>query len=245
MPRPTLSTFSRLADDPQVKPLRPGDGAPLTVQAYDAIRAILFRGVFQQGETLRMEELCDRLQTSKQPIADAFKRLAHEGYLTIVPQVGCHVRCYSRDEVRDYYRLYAAAEGLLAELAAQRALPHQLQALEAVSAEIGRLVSAPSPRRQEAVRYRQLNREFHRLVREAAASCLVAEGAEAMHDRSDFFTVTMHHAVRADRLQRAHEEHEALLTVLRVRDGRAARAAMEHHVLSVGARLWEPDGVGR
>jgi DNA-binding GntR family transcriptional regulator len=241
MPRPSSAFSSRLANDPLVQPLAANDGTPLAVQAYTAIREILFRGVFQQGEALRMEELCERLGTSKQPIADALKRLDHEGYLTIVPQVGCHVRRYTYDEVRDYYRLYGAAEGLLAELAARRITPGQIAMLEAVSVEIGMLVAAPSPRLPEALRYRQLNRQFHSLVRDAASSWLAAQGAAAMFDRSDFFTVTMRHSVRADRLRRAHAEHGELLSALRHRNEKTARTAMEQHVLAVGARLWEPE----
>jgi len=238
LPRPTLNTPSRLASDREIRPLRPDQGQPLAVQAYEAIRAILFRGRFQQGEMLRMDELCERLGTSKQPISDALKRLAHEGYLSITPQVGCRVRIYTPDEVREYYRLYAAADGLLAELAAQRATDAGLARLAEISDRIGELVRHPAPGAGEALRYRTLNREFHRVLRSLAASWAVAEAAEQMHDRSDFFTVTMRHAIRADRVRRGHAEHERLLAALRRRDARAARAAMERHIAAVGARLW-------
>jgi DNA-binding GntR family transcriptional regulator len=241
MPRPARFASSPLADHAQISKLRADRGTSLAAQAYESIRELLFRGVFQQGEALRMDVLCDRLGASKQPIADALKRLAHEGYLTIVPQVGCHVRCYGHDEVRDYYRLYAATEGLLAELAAQRATPDQLASLRTVSASIEALIATQDTAEPEARRYRKLNREFHRRVREAAASWLVAEGAEAMHDRSDFFTVTMRHSFQTDRVRLAHKEHEALLAALTAQDSRAAREAMEWHVLSVGARLWNLD----
>jgi len=242
MPRPALNAPNRLVNDPLVKPLKPGAGhASLAVQAYEAIRAILFRGLYQQGESLRMEELCERLGTSKQPIADALKRLAHEGYLTIVPKVGCSVRIYSYESVRDYYQLYAASESLLAELAATRVTNRQLNGLVKVSDSIGQLVTAPRPGRSEAVRYRQLNRDFHARLRDAADSWLVAEAAAAMHDRSDFFTVTMQHAIRADRVQRGHAEHEAVIEALRRRDPAAARRAMEEHILGVCSRLWEPN----
>lgn len=240
MPRPALHAPQRLAGDREVKPLDPNAGVPLAVQAYEAIRKILFRGCFQQGDALRMDELCRHLGTSKQPISDALKRLAHDGYVVIVPKVGCRVRTYTTDEVREYYRLYASADGLLAELAAQRATDGDLRQLEAISASIGQLVAQPLPGAAEAKRYRKLNRDFHRRVREIAGSWPVAEAAEAMHDRSDFFLVTMRYAIRSDRVQRAHDEHETLLLALRTGDASAARAAMEQHVLAVGARLWEP-----
>jgi DNA-binding GntR family transcriptional regulator len=241
MPRPPLDAPRRLANDRQVKRLDPGSATPLAVQAHSAIRNILFRGVFQQGEALRMDELCRVLGTSKQPISDALKRLAHEGYVTIVPKVGCRVRVYSVDEVGDYYRLYASAEGLLAELAARRATEEQLAQLGAISDQIGELVALPAPGRRDAVRYRSLNRKLHHLIRVVAGSWPVAEAAEAMHDRTDFFLVTMRHAYRADRVQRGHAEHEVILEALRNRDSQAARTAMEQHVLASCERLWEVD----
>lgn len=240
MPRPALDAPKRLLNDAKVKPLRADTGVPLAAQAYEAIRAILFRGRFQQGEALRMDELCECLGASKQPITDALKRLAHEGYITVVPKVGCLVRVYTVDEVREYYRLYASADGLLAELAARRATDEDIRQLEIISAEIGQLVAEPLPGKTEALRYRKLNREFHHSLRTIAGSWPVAEAAEAMHDRSDFFLVTMRYAMRADRVQRAHAEHEVLLHALRARDSYGARAAMEQHVLAVGTRLWEP-----
>jgi DNA-binding GntR family transcriptional regulator len=245
VPRPAHDAPQPLVGDRKIKPLDPDSAVPLAVQAYKAIRKILFRGCLQQGEALRMEQLCRGLGTSKQPISDAMKRLAHEGYVTVVPKVGCRVRVYTTDEVREYYRLYASADGLLAELAAQRATDKDLQQLEAISAAIGQLVAQPLPGAAEARRYRKLNRDFHRRVRDIAGSWPVAEAAEAMHDRSDFFLVTMRHAIRSDRVQRAHDEHEALLRALRARDAAAARAAMEQHVLAAGARLWEPDAMAK
>lgn len=239
MPRPALHAPQPLVGDRQIRPLDPDSDVPLAVQAYEAIRKILFRGCLQQGEALRMDQLCRGLGTSKQPISDALKRLAHEGYVTVVPKVGCRVRVYTTDEVHAYYRLYASADGLLAELAAQRSTDKDLQQLEAISAAIGELSLQPLPGRGEAKRYRKLNRDFHRLVRNIAGSWPVAEAAEAMHDRSDFFLVTMRHAIRTDRVQRAHAEHEEVLAALRRRDAQAARQAMERHVLAVGARLWE------
>jgi DNA-binding GntR family transcriptional regulator len=245
MPRPSLDAPKRLLNDARVKPLRVQTGVPLAAQAYRTIRAILFRGRFQQGEALRMDELCECLGTSKQPIMDALKRLAHEGYITVVPKVGCLVRVYSVDEVREYYRLYASADGLLAELAAQRATENDIRRLETISAEIGQLVAEPLPGKTQAVRYRKLNRDFHHSVRSIAGCWPVAEAAEAMHDRSDFFLVTMRFAMRADRVQRAHAEHEVLLRALRTRDAPSARAAMEQHILSVGMRIVDADTPAR
>lgn len=239
VPRPHLDSPSRIASDPLVEPLRPGSGAPLAAQAYEAIRGILFRGRYQQGEALRMDELCERLGASRQPIMDALKRLAHEGYLTIIPQVGCKVRVYTRDEVREYFRLYAAADGLLAELAAQRASDEDLERLAAISEQIAYLVRNPAPGNREALRYRQLNRDFHQQLRGMANSWPVAELAAQMNDRSDFFTVTMRHAIRADRVQRGHIEHERLIAALRSRNAPEARACMEQHIMAVGERLWE------
>lgn len=239
VPRPLLDATSPIAGDPLVKPLQPGCGAPLSAQAYEAIRGILFRGRYQQGEALRVDQLCERLGTSRQPIMDALKRLAHEGYLTIIPQVGCKLRAYSRDEVREYYRLYAAADGLLAELAAQRAEADELERLAGISEQIASLVRKPAPGTAEAVRYRQLNRDFHQQLRGMARSWPVAEAAAQMNDRSDFFTVTMRHEMRADRVQQGHAEHEELLAALKARNAQQARACMELHIIAVGERLWE------
>jgi DNA-binding GntR family transcriptional regulator len=48
-----------------------------------------------------------RLTRCRQPVMDCMKRLATDGFVVIVRQVGCQVRSYSAEEIAHFFRLFA------------------------------------------------------------------------------------------------------------------------------------------
>src|SRR3546814_11189711 len=70
---------------------------------------------------------------------DALRRLSIEGFVEIVPQVGCRPRRPEINEIRDFFRLFAEGEAIVAELAAERAEPNVVLTLRLISAQIGAL----------------------------------------------------------------------------------------------------------
>ena len=60
------------------------------------------------------------LSISRAPVSDAIRRLAVEGLLEILPQVGCRVVLPVPAEVKDLYEVFGATEGVIARLAAER-----------------------------------------------------------------------------------------------------------------------------
>ena len=167
----------------------------------------------------------------------ASKRLAIEGFVTIVPQVGCRLRNYEPGQVEDFFRLFAEGEALVAELAASRATADDVADMRAISARIGRLRQGEMPDRQRGSAYRGLNRALHLRMRESARSPAVAEIVEGLGDRSDFFIALARRPIFAARLEQAHAEHEALLARIADHDAKAAATVIRAHILAIGARL--------
>jgi DNA-binding GntR family transcriptional regulator len=163
---------------------------------------------------------------------DALKRIAGDGLIEIIPQVGCRVVSPTLDEVLDYFRLFASAEGICAELAAHRAQTAELRTLERASAQIGALAADDPDRLAISHDYRVLNRQFHAQIHAMAASPTLASIAAGMWDRSDFYIATAKSTVLfAERLSEAHAEHEAVRKAIADRDPERARVLMEQHVV--------------
>jgi DNA-binding GntR family transcriptional regulator len=76
---------------------------------------------------------------------EALRRLATEGLVEIIPQVGCRVPVYSDADVADFSALFAGMEGAVASAAAQRQARGQLDELVRVNAVIARLSDDPEP----------------------------------------------------------------------------------------------------
>ena len=58
-------------------------------QAYQQLKDALLNGDYKAGERLAVEPVAKAIGASRQPVMDAFRRLAGEGLLTIIPQVAC------------------------------------------------------------------------------------------------------------------------------------------------------------
>ncbi|MDP3138770.1 MAG: GntR family transcriptional regulator [Burkholderiaceae bacterium] len=211
----------------------------LADHVYEQLKDRLLESRYGNGGRLPVEEIASELEVSRQPVMDAMKRLELEGFVSIVPQVGCKVREYTAEEVHDFYQLFAFGEALVAQLAATRASAEDLITLRVISEQIGRLGTQKSTKHDQARMYRMLNRKFHKEIRRIARSASVIELVESMGDRSDFFIATSGRPMFAETLLNAHDEHQAVIDAMARRNARAAAEAMKHHILETDARLQE------
>src|SRR5664279_6224235 len=119
----------------RVRPIAASSGRRLAPLIYDLIKERLLDGGYQAGERLAVEALKTEFGVSKQPVMDALRRLASDGLVDIIPQVGCRVPTYEPQDVTDFFAIFGGMEGAVAGVAAHRCTPPQLAALESVNAE--------------------------------------------------------------------------------------------------------------
>src|SRR3984957_13002482 len=177
------------AADPDIRQGAALSGRRLAPLGYYMIKDELLSGAYLAGERVAVEELKSRLGVSKQPIMDALRRLAADGLVEIIPQVGCRVPVYERQDVEDFFAVFGGMEGAVAGVAAYRCTAPQLDDLIAANAEIGLLRAEPDASAR-AHGYRVLNRRFPSLVHEMAHSPVVAEISRRMWDMSDLLINT-------------------------------------------------------
>lgn len=91
-------------------------------EAYDSIRTAILNCSFAPGMALSELAVSDELGVSKAPVRDAFRRLAGEGLLEVVPQRGTSVSLLSRARIRDAIFVREVIECCAAELAAEAPL---------------------------------------------------------------------------------------------------------------------------
>lgn len=198
---------------------------------------MLFESRYAPNDWIPVDEIASELNVSRQPVMDAVKRLAIEGFVVVVPQVGCKVREYSAEEIHEFFELFAEGEALVAELAARRATAEDVLKLQIISGQIEQLPSLKFGKHDLARVYRGLNRSLHSEIRRIARSAPVTEIVESMGDRSDFFVATSGRPMFAETLNAAQSEHQAIIAAIAKRNANAARDAMRLHVLGTDVRL--------
>ena len=181
------------------------------------------------GQAILVKELAAETGVSRQPIMTALSRLAADGFVRIVPQVGCQVVSPTPAEIGDFFLMFQRMEGLLAELAAVRRTDEQLQELKRLQRRIVQLEDEGEALGRE---YSTLNRSFHQLLHVMARSPLLDARQRANFNMSDFF---INHSIGFDRLQPGSaQEHDAIINAVERRSADRARAVMEVHIGSVG-----------
>jgi DNA-binding GntR family transcriptional regulator len=212
-------------------------GKRLAPLVYDLLKERLLEGAYHGGERLPVEALKAEFGVSKQPIMDALRRLASDGLVDIIPQVGCRVPVYEPQDVTDFFAVFGGMEGAVAGVAALRGTPDQLDELMVVNAAIGKLAADPDLS-VRAHQYRVLNRRFHAIVHTMAHSPVVAGISRRMWDMSDLLINTSGvPRPLASAVPGRHEDHERIIKALRERDQTRTRQEMEVHITKTVALI--------
>ncbi|MFN3565429.1 MAG: GntR family transcriptional regulator [Burkholderiaceae bacterium] len=187
------------------------------------LRDMITEGLLAPGERLNERVLCEQLGISRTPLREAFKVLATEGLIVLLPNRGAQVAKMSRDEVVHTFQVMGALEGLSGELACAHITEAQLAELR----ELQRRMAA-CHRRRDLPGYYRLNRAIHERINEAARNPVLTQVYRTVNARL--------HALRFrsnfDRRKwdAALAEHERMIELLEARDGEAMRKLLVEHL---------------
>ena len=164
---------------PQDRQGRTADVASQIARAFIGLREMLLVGVFGRGERISELPLVARLGMSRTPIRLALERLAHIGFLDVVPTGGFVVRGFTIAEVLDAIEVRAVLEGTAARLAAERLTDvSELDPLRQYSAKMGALTGLTIDSLSD---YMDLNEAFHAALVDLSKSAMLRRSIEQVN----------------------------------------------------------------
>ena len=187
------------------------------------LRDLITEGQLAPGTRLNERLLCEQLHISRTPLREAFKVLATEGLIALLPNRGAQVVKMSRDEIVQTFDVMGALEGLSGELACRHITAAELAVIKALHREM-----AACHRRRDLPGYYRLNRAIHERINEAARNPVLTQVYRTVNARL--------HALRFrsnfDRTKwdTALAEHEQMLAALEKRDGERLRRILVEHL---------------
>lgn len=209
----------------------------LAQQAYEHVKVSILEGRLAPEDKLSVVALADQLGCSRVPVMEALKRLESDGFVQIVPQVGCKIVSPDVRDVMDFFRLFAAAEGMVTRFAAERRSQGDLAAFSKLCKQIDSLTASAGAPTAEDPSYRRLNLLFHGEIHRMADSPLASDIAASFWDRSDFYIkIAFGSLYFSTRVKRAHR---LIRRAIIDGDGDAAEREVRAHLYAVG------DGVVR
>lgn len=193
----------------------------LSDQAYETIKRGILQGEFEEGTFLSAPEIMHHCGISRTPFREACNRLHHERILEVVPRRGYLIPEVSFRTVRDLFEVRLVLEVIIAELAAIRATPPQLDELTRLGEESWSL-SQSGDTNEQCIK---ANTEFHlclaRMTQNRELLSLAAgilehnERVSYMELRSSWFQP-----------KEIQNLHESIVDAIRRRDPAAARTAV-------------------
>lgn len=196
-------------------------------QVYELIVNRLVTAQYGFGQRLLVKELAAETGASRQPIMSALNRLTVDGFVRIIPQVGCEVISPSPDEIGDFFLMFQKMEGLLAGLAAQRRSEEELRDLKAIQRQIQSL----EPGNESMPDYVQLNRSFHHTIHLMAHSPLLDEKQRNNFNMCDFFIT--HSSGFGMFRDHAVAEHDQIINAIEARQVERAQLVAEAHISAI------------
>jgi DNA-binding GntR family transcriptional regulator len=184
----------------------------LHTEVVVGIRAMLLEGEIPPGARIPERELCERLRISRTPLREALKVLAAEGLVQLLPNRGARAARLTDRDLRDLFEVCQGLEALAGELACERIGETQLAEIETAHADMAR-----HHRERDLARYYRCNRFIHEAIVAAADNPVLSglyESVTARIRRARYVT-----PMTEERWALAMQEHDAILNMLKRRDG--------------------------
>jgi len=203
----------------------PLDRATLSHAATARLRDMIVEGRIPAGSRLNERVLTEELQVSRTPLREAFKILAGEGLVELLPQRGAVVASLSIADIDATFEVMADLEALAGELAAQRITEAELNEIRALQFDM-----LASHARRDLPGYFRANMQIHAKINAAAKNPVLTETFQRLNQR--IYSTRYRSNLSNERWDKAIEEHAEVLRLLEARDGAALRVLLTRHLLN-------------
>ena len=210
---------------PALRAFQQAEALSISTQLYRHLRGAVVRGELHPGQALSESEIARQYSTSRQPVREAFIKLAEERLVVIQPQRGTFVVKISVTDVLDARFVREAIEVAVAQEAATIASPAAIKEMREV---IERQEQVAHGHNEE---FLALDEEFHRTLALSvgrAHAWRVIESIKAQMDRIRYLSLD-----DATPIPLIIEQHSRIVDGIEAGDPTAAAAAMRSHLREI------------
>jgi DNA-binding GntR family transcriptional regulator len=194
----------------------------LPQRAYQALRRAIRELKLAPGQMVLEKDAAAALGISRTPVREALVRLEGEGLLQLVPRHGFAVAPVSPRDQREIREIMVGVEGMAVALAARRASPEGVAALEeSVAAQEAALEA------DDLQAWAEADERFHHLVAELSGNARLLQLIQSYDNhlhRARLLTMRLR-----PKPVRSTADHRAVLEAIRRGDADGARALHQAH----------------
>jgi len=197
--------------------------ADVVEKVYRRVKEMAVAYRFRPGARVNEVELAQRFDVSRTPVRQALSRLAHEQFVTFVPNRGFFAREIAPDDVRQIYEYRALIEAGAFRLACELATAADIDAA-------ARNWAASTDGIGDWRALAQADEAFHVGIAAMAGNPYIVKALEEVNAKLRFFRqIDLEDKSRRDN---TYKEHDAILHCLRRGDSSGAEILRDHIVMS-------------
>lgn len=194
--------------------------------AYAHLRSRILAGAIKPGERILEEVVAAQSGISRTPVREALRRLHAEGLVEILPNRGARVASFDVADHIEVYQLRLLIEPFAAFEAVNNATAEQIADMKAGSELMKHEVA--EQREGWSRRLTGLNRDFHRLILQAAGNQRLLSLALSLMDPGLVNLTFAHYST--EELERSMLHHDEVVAAIESRNGTWAQAVMASHL---------------
>lgn len=198
----------------------------------ERLRAAILANEFKPGEWLRQEQLAQQFGVSQTPVREALQDLVGEGVVERVPYRGIRVLEFTLTDLHDLYACRAFLEGLAARYATEHITADEIAELRRLVDEMAREYA-----RQEWNAYRELNRQFHRVIYTASHHPFLIRTLNQLWTAYPTMLLSSFAGPIRERRTLNTREHRAIIAALEARAPARAERLMRQHIAESARRI--------
>tara|TARA_R110002111_G_scaffold2705_5_gene18049 strand:+ start:38295 stop:38978 length:684 start_codon:yes stop_codon:yes gene_type:complete len=201
--------------------------------AYEVLRQKLLNREFAPGARVRYGPLGDEIGMSATPVREAIGRLASEGLIELVPQLGAVVKRPTLTDTTELFEMREAIEPYAAAKASQLIVARQLKALQVTLDTMAKLhmsvVGGKVQGQDVAAKFDQTDLKFHQTILDAVDNHRMLKVVGDFHLLTEIIGADRH-SYNSDVLEMTIRDHTLILEGLKKRDAKLTRKAMKQHI---------------
>ncbi|PNZ96726.1 GntR family transcriptional regulator [Staphylococcus nepalensis] len=194
----------------------------LPEKAYHIIRIAIKNLILKPGKTFLEREIADVLEMSRTPVREALIRLQSADIITLIPRKGFIVNPIVEKDIKEIYEVTESLDGLAIEIATEKITDQALQDLNKIIIDQKKYLA-----QDDLYQWSKKDDEFHEKITQLADNSKLINMRNIHADQ--LFRVRLYTINARPIPEFSIEEHEAMLTCMKIGDGKAARQLMESH----------------
>lgn len=198
------------------------DKTPLSEKVYKKLVNEIVSGEIAPESRLREEHIAKEFNVSATPVREAFKRLASDGFIEIIPYHGAVVHGIEETEIDDVYNCRLALEYLALEEAIPKLSKKDIKKFENLVEKTQVMTNMFD--------IADANKKFHEMIYNTANNKTLTKLVESLNLvllRDMKFS-----ASDDERKKEINREHLEIIEAMKDKDVSAAKRAMRNHILN-------------